>query len=58
MWYQERMEKHEHSTNPKYYFCCGNGKVELPFLKDPPPFLSSLLFDHDSLTRRKFQQQI
>ncbi|XP_058745744.1 uncharacterized protein LOC131618568 [Vicia villosa] len=58
MWYQERMEKHKHSANPKYSLCCGNGKVELPFLKTPPPDLTKLLFDHDSLISRKFQQQI
>ncbi|XP_058764578.1 uncharacterized protein LOC131638036 [Vicia villosa] len=33
----ERMEKHKHSANPKYSMCCGNGKVEPPFLKTLPP---------------------
>lgn len=36
----------------------GTKKVELPCLKSPLAILSSLLFDHDSLTSRKFQQQI
>lgn len=48
MWYQERMEKHKHAANPKYQLCCGNGKVELSFLKHPPTLLSYLLFDHNS----------
>ncbi|XP_058727025.1 uncharacterized protein LOC131598443 [Vicia villosa] len=58
MWYQERMEKHKHSVNPKYSMCCGNGKVEISFLKTPPPVLNKLLFDHDSIISRKFKQQI
>ncbi|KAI5411088.1 hypothetical protein KIW84_056291 [Lathyrus oleraceus] len=36
MWYQERMNKSCHSANPKFNLCCGNGKVELPLLKQPP----------------------
>ena len=36
MWYEERIEKHAHSANPKFHLCCGNGKVQLPLLKDPP----------------------
>ncbi|XP_058758760.1 uncharacterized protein LOC131632013 [Vicia villosa] len=58
MWYQERMHKSSHSANPKFMMCCGNGKVELPLLREPPETLAKLLFDHDSLVSRKFQQQI
>ncbi|CAK8563300.1 unnamed protein product [Lathyrus sativus] len=57
MWYQERMNKSSHSANPKFSLCCGNGKVELPLLKQPPPLLAHLLFDED-IVSRKFQQQI
>jgi DNA-directed RNA polymerase subunit RPC12/RpoP len=58
MWYQERMGKTRHSVNPKYQLCCGNGKVQLPLLKSPPPFLQHLLFDRDSSVSKKFQQNI
>ncbi|KAI5438955.1 hypothetical protein KIW84_024618 [Lathyrus oleraceus] len=55
MWYQESMDKHTHAANPKYYLCCGNGKVELPMLKHPPQVLSHLLFDHTTEDNKNFQ---
>ncbi|XP_058732948.1 uncharacterized protein LOC131604533 [Vicia villosa] len=58
MWYQERMHKSTHAANPKFMMCCGNGKVELPMLRHPPEQLAKLLFDHESIVSRKFQQQI
>ncbi|XP_058729137.1 uncharacterized protein LOC131601360 [Vicia villosa] len=58
MWYQERMHKSTHSANPKFMMCCGNGKVELPILRNPPEQLAKLLFDHDNTVSRKFQQHI
>ncbi|XP_058746408.1 uncharacterized protein LOC131619316 [Vicia villosa] len=58
MWYQERMHKSSHAANPKFMLCCGNGKVELPLLEQPPKLLAKLLFDNDNLDSRKFQHQI
>ncbi|XP_058742571.1 uncharacterized protein LOC131615076 [Vicia villosa] len=58
MWYQERMHKSTHSANPKFMMCCGNGKVELPILRQPPEQLAKLLFDHDNTVSKKFQQHI
>jgi len=58
MWYEERIKKHAHSTNPKYQLCCGNGKVQLPFLKDPPIVLQKLLFESNSNESRNYQQNI
>ncbi|XP_058740821.1 uncharacterized protein LOC131613143 [Vicia villosa] len=58
MWYQERMHKSTHSANPKFMMCRGNGKVELPLLRQPPEPLATLQFDHESIVSRKFQQQI
>ncbi|XP_058776623.1 uncharacterized protein LOC131650945 [Vicia villosa] len=58
MWYQERMHKSTHSANPKFMMCCGNGKVELPMLRHHPEQLAKLLFDHESIVSRKFQQHI
>ncbi|KAF1860256.1 hypothetical protein Lal_00037594 [Lupinus albus] len=45
MWYQERKRKHRNTTSPKYELCCGDGRIQLPLLKSPPPTLQHLLFD-------------
>ncbi|KAF1877349.1 hypothetical protein Lal_00038265 [Lupinus albus] len=45
MWYQERKRKHRNATTPKFELCCGDGRVQLPLLESPPPFLHHLLFD-------------
>lgn len=58
MWYQERMRKHRHTPNPKFHLCCGDGKVQLPFLRTPPPVLEHLLFDKKSDDSKNFQQHI
>lgn len=42
----------------KFSMCCGNGKVQLQFLKPPPSTLSRLLFVQESIESRKFQQHI
>lgn len=36
MWYQERKDKYRNSSIPKFMMCCGNGKVQLPLLEQPP----------------------
>jgi len=38
--------------------CCGNGKVQLPLLKDAPTILKQLLFDSNSREGQNFQQHI
>jgi len=58
MWYQERTQKHKHTTIPKFYLCCGDGKVQLPLLKDPPPMLQYLLFDNNANDSKNYQQHI
>ncbi|XP_058726064.1 uncharacterized protein LOC131597379 [Vicia villosa] len=58
MWYQEQMNKSSHYANPKFMLCCCNGKVEIPLLKQPPKVLAKLMFDHDNVVSRKFQQHI
>lgn len=52
------MEKHKHVACPKYTLCCGNDKVQLPFLKHPPQILSYLLFNCDTPDTKKLQLQI
>jgi len=58
MWYEERIDKSHASVNPKFQLCCGNGKVQLPMLKDPPDELQQLLFQSDSKQSRSYQQHI
>ncbi|KEH41381.1 hypothetical protein MTR_1g050372 [Medicago truncatula] len=33
MWYQERKQKSRHSANPKFGLCCGDGKIQLPYME-------------------------
>ncbi|KAK2370682.1 hypothetical protein QL285_083707 [Trifolium repens] len=56
MWYDERKGKSKHTTMPKFQICCGDGKVELPFLKHAPPYLQHLLFGSTSPDSKHFQQ--
>jgi len=48
MWCKERMCKHRDTTTPRYHLCYGDGKVELPLLKESPVVLHHLLFDNNS----------
>ncbi|XP_030964293.1 uncharacterized protein LOC115985491 [Quercus lobata] len=43
LWYEERTVKSKTPTKPKFSLCCSEGRVELPLLKEPPPFLGNLL---------------
>jgi hypothetical protein len=56
MWYLERKHKSKSTTTPLFQLCCGNGKVQLPLLRQPPPVLQHLLFDHQSEDTKNFQQ--
>ncbi|KAH1147876.1 hypothetical protein GYH30_042831 [Glycine max] len=56
MWYDERISKHKDSTNPKFNLCCSDGKVELPLLQNPPKHLQHLLFDHNAVDSKNYQQ--
>jgi len=58
MWYQERIEKHAHSANPKFQLCCGNGKIQLSFLNDLPVVMQKLLFESNSIESINFLQHI
>ncbi|KAG4997228.1 hypothetical protein JHK84_028255 [Glycine max] len=58
MWYQERNHRHRDTANPKFQLCCGNGKVQLPFLKPPLPFLQHLLCDSKAIDSRNYQKNI
>ncbi|XP_030970665.1 uncharacterized protein LOC115991053 [Quercus lobata] len=43
LWYEERTVKSKTPTKPKFSLCCSEGRVQLPLLKEPPPFLGNLL---------------
>ncbi|KAF1877767.1 hypothetical protein Lal_00038076 [Lupinus albus] len=58
MWYQERKRKHRNATTPKFELCCGDGRVQLPLLESPPPFLHHLLFDIKEKDSLNYQDNI
>jgi hypothetical protein len=58
MWYQERRGKFRDSANPTFQMCCGNGKVQLPTLIDPPQILQNLLWNRASSQSTNYQQNI
>jgi len=58
MWYQERIRKKVHALIPKFQLCCGNGKVQLPLLKEPPPLLHHFLTNIDCQQSKNYQQNI
>ncbi|KAH1034343.1 hypothetical protein GYH30_054659 [Glycine max] len=48
MWYEERTRKNRNHANAKYSICCIMGRVQLPFLKNPPMLLQQLLSKIDT----------
>ncbi|XP_058783552.1 uncharacterized protein LOC131658256 [Vicia villosa] len=56
MWYGEKTDKRKHSSVPKFQQCCGNGKIQLPLLKLPPPYLNQLLFQDNGADNQNYQQ--
>ncbi|XP_074318232.1 uncharacterized protein LOC141655028 [Silene latifolia] len=46
IWFGERKDKRRGTRRPKFSLCCSNGKVELPFLQQPPEFIKSLTGQH------------
>lgn len=58
MWYNERTRSGRHSPFPKFSLCCGKGKIQLPFLKEPPTLLQHLLLAKNAADAKNFQQHI
>ncbi|CAG8755011.1 13625_t:CDS:1, partial [Gigaspora rosea] len=56
MWIDERISISSH-TNPKFFVCCSNNRVQLPPLTDPPEPLYTLLFRSDPCSKH-FQEII
>jgi len=57
IWYEEKINKSKRCVNLTF-MCCGNGKVQLPILKDPPIVLQRLLFDNGSKESKNYQNHI
>jgi len=57
MWYDERISKDKKSLNPRFSLCCGDDKIQLPILKEPPDILKELLFGN-SRQSKNFQTHI
>jgi len=58
MWYNERISKCRNNSSPRFSLCCGDGKVELPLLQNPPKLLQQLLFDQNTTYGKNYQQNI
>ena len=58
MWYNERIAKCKNSSSPRFSLCCGNDKVELPLLHNPPKLLQQLQFDQNTTDGKNYQQNI
>ena len=58
MWYDERINKDKQSKNPRFALCCGDDKIQLPLLEDPPQPMRQLLFDSNSTKSKNFQANI
>ena len=43
LWYEERTIKSTNTRQPKFSICCMEGRVRLPLLSQPPPYLQYLL---------------
>ncbi|CAN6801732.1 unnamed protein product [Brassica oleracea var. botrytis] len=50
-WYNERIGKKRKTKNPIFTMCCMRGKIKLPLLKEPPPFLIDLLTKDDAISK-------
>ncbi|XP_020971503.1 uncharacterized protein LOC107643542 isoform X1 [Arachis ipaensis] len=58
MWYDERNRKNRNYIIPEFSLCCSLGKVQLPFLTEPPEVLKELLYDYGSKHYKNFQNNI
>lgn len=54
MWYDKRMLKSRHVTNPKFTLDYSNETVQLPLLQQPPPPLQHILFDQFVVDSKHF----
>lgn len=43
LWCEERLNSNKGTTTPTFGICCKQGKIDLPPLREPPPYLRNLL---------------
>lgn len=58
LWYEERANKSKNYSQPKFSFCCMQGRVQLPLLKEPPPLLKYLQSPESGQKGNKFMAKI
>ena len=58
LWYEERINRNKPTSNPQFSFCCMEGRVKLPLLKEPPPLLRYLLSPASGQTGSKYRRNI
>ena len=58
MWYDERISKDKNCGSPRFSLCCGDGKVELSLLQNPPQYLQQLLFDDNTIDSKNYQHNL
>ncbi|KAL8087815.1 hypothetical protein AgCh_037814 [Apium graveolens] len=58
LWYEERIKRNRHTSNPQFTFCCMEGRVKLPLMKDPPPLLKHLLGPDSGQQGSNFRRNI
>ena len=56
MWYNENISKRSNGSSP--LFSCGDDKVKLPLLQNPPKFLQQVLFEQNTAHAKNYQQNI
>ena len=58
LWYEERTIKSYNPVNPKFSVCCGDGKVRLDYIKDPPDILNELYSYNGGRRAKIFRKHI
>ncbi|KAH9703741.1 helitron like n domain-containing protein [Citrus sinensis] len=58
LWYEERNKKTKKVSYPKFTFCCMEGRVQIPFMKETPPLLKYLLGADSGQKGSKFRKNI
>ncbi|XP_062085732.1 uncharacterized protein LOC133791836 [Humulus lupulus] len=58
LWYEERTKKTQKVSDPKFTFCCMEGRVHIPLLKEAPPLLKFLLGPNSGQKEFKFRKNI
>ncbi|KAK1395112.1 hypothetical protein POM88_014168 [Heracleum sosnowskyi] len=58
LWYEERIQKSHNISQPKFTFCCMEGRVQIPLLREPPALLKYLQSSESGKKGIKFMENI